>query len=550
MAGEAGVLNAPRVIGVVGAGTMGAGIAQLAARSGAQTLLWDPAGDALEHGLARAREGIAREVARGRLSEEEASGARERLLTTSGLEELAPCELVIEAVPERLEIKHALWRELGPIVSERCVLATNTSSLPVTAIAAAATAPERVVGMHFFNPPPVMRLLEVIAGERSSQEALALARAAGEAMGKTVIVARDGPGFLVNRCNRPFGLEALRLFGERIADIETIDRICRMGGGFPMGPFELMDLVGVDVGFEISKSFYEQSFGEPRWQPSPIAARYVAAGLHGRKTGRGYYRYEPDAPYREADPEPLEAAAPGTGEAVVVIAGESSLAIQLRALAAHAGYEVRGPFTPAGGVLPALSIDCDAEPPAPAGMRAPTPRAEEPTLSHQGGARLVLCARGSLATLDPDGSAVGFHVLAPLARASLVELTRGSASSPVAIARAERFFQAIGRHVVWVADAPGLVLGRIVCQLINEALFALADGVAGAQDIDTGMTLGLNHPRGPLEWAREIGLDCVLDVLDALWEEYREERYRAAPILRRLVASGSHIPGAPDVSST
>ena len=209
----------------------------------------------------------------------------------SELERLGDCGLVIEAVPERLELKHELLEKLSSIVAEDCVLATNTSSMLVTEIARAATSPERVVGMHFFNPAPVMRLLEVVAGERSGEQPLVIAEATGRAMGKTVIRAADGPGFLVNRCNRPFGLEALRLLQERLAEIETIDRICRMAGGFRMGPFELMDLVGVDTGFEVSKSFYAQSFGEPRWKPSPITTRYVAAGLHGRKTGRGYYDY-------------------------------------------------------------------------------------------------------------------------------------------------------------------------------------------------------------------------------------------------------------------
>jgi len=279
------------------------------------------------------------------------------------------------------------------------VLATNTSSLLVTAIAAGARSPERVVGMHFFNPAPIMRLLEVVAGEQSSEDALALAHATGEAMGKTVIRAHDGPGFLVNRCNRPFGLEALRLLTERIADIETIDRVVRVEGGFRMGPFELMDLVGVDTGLEISKSFYEQSFGEPRWRPSPIAARYVAAGLHGRKSGRGYYDYSSD-PYRPPDPDPP----------------------------ARADANVR--------------------------------------------------------------------------------------------------------------PAVGGVLERIVCQVINECAFALGEGVGSAEDIDTGMVLGLNYPRGPLAWADEIGLDHVLAVLDGLWEQYREERYRPAPALRGLVRAG------------
>jgi 3-hydroxybutyryl-CoA dehydrogenase len=549
VAGSAGLDGHPAaVIGVLGAGTMGSGIAQLAARSGAQALLHDPVADALASGLERARDGLRKEAAKGRLSEEQARSASERLEGVDELAALAPCELVIEAAPERLDLKHELYRQLSKIVGEECVLASNTSSLLVTAIAAAAIHPERVVGMHFFNPAPVMRLLEVVAGEQSSQRALALARSTGEAMGKTVIAASDGPGFLVNRCNRPFGLEALRALQERLADVETIDRICRMEGGFRMGPFELMDLVGVDIGLEISKSFFEQSFGEPRWRPSPITARYVAAGLYGRKTGRGYYDYRADGsggedakstgPHRQADPDPLDAAPPGHGEGVVVIAGEGVLANELRAAAADAGYEVRSPHDPTGGVLPALIVDCDRTPSErerASEARYPDRRAQPVP---QGGAHVVLVAAGSLSVLDPGGSAVGFHVLSPLRDAHLVELTRGEGSSPVAAARAERFFAALGKHVVWVEDAPGLVLGRIVCQVINESAFALGEGVGGAHDIDTGMVLGLNHPRGPLEWADAIGLDHVLMVLESLCEEYREERYRPAPVLRRLVRAG------------
>jgi 3-hydroxybutyryl-CoA dehydrogenase len=541
--------HAAAVIGVLGAGTMGAGIAQLAARSGARALLHDPVAEALAAGLARARDGLRKEAAKGRLSEEHAQAASERLQGVDELAALAPCELVIEAAPERLDLKHELYRRLSEIVSEECVLASNTSSLLVTAIAASASHPDRVVGMHFFNPAPVMRLLEVVAGEQSSQRALALARSTGEAMGKTVIAASDGPGFLVNRCNRPFGLEALRALQERLADVETIDRICRMEGGFRMGPFELMDLVGVDIGLEISKSFFEQSFGEPRWRPSPITARYVAAGLYGRKTGRGYYDYRGEgdraggqdaksASHRHADPDPLDAAPPGHGEGVVVVAGEGVLANELRAAAADAGYEVRSPHDPTGGVLPALIVDCDRTPSErehASEARYPDRRAQP---LPQGGAHVVLVAAGSLSVLDPGGSAVGFHVLAPLREAHLVELTRGEGSSPVAAARAERFFAALGKHVVWVEDAPGLVLGRIVCQVINESAFALGEGVGRAHDIDTGMVLGLNHPRGPLQWADTIGLDHVLMVLESLCEEYREERYRPAPVLRRLVRAG------------
>ncbi len=524
------------MIGVIGAGTMGSGIAQLAARSSARTLLHDPVADALQRGLGRARDGLAKEAAKGRLSDEQAERAASQLEAVDSLAALAPCELVIEAAPERVELKHELYRQLSEIVDERCVLATNTSSLLVTAIAPAASNPERVVGMHFFNPAPLMALLEVVAGEQSSARALALADATGVAMGKSVIHASDGPGFLVNRCNRPFGLEALRLLQERIADVETIDRICRAEGGFRMGPFELMDLVGVDVGFEISQSFFAQSFGEPRWRPSPIAARYVAAGLHGRKTGRGYYTYPDDgSSHREQDAPPLEQRTPGSGDGVVVIDGSGVLAEELRHAASDAGFEVRSPHDETGGVLPALIVECDRRPPGEPGAIAGDGGAQPLA---QGAAHVVLCQAGSLGALDPAGSAVGFHALVPFEDANLVELTRNESSSPLAAARAERFFGTLGKHVAWVGDAPGLVLGRIVCQVINECAFALGEGVGGAHDIDKGMTLGLSYPRGPLAWADTIGLDHVLSVLDALWAEYREERYRPAPALRRLVQAG------------
>ncbi len=509
-----------QTIGVLGAGTMGAGIAQLAAKAGARTLLHDPIPAALERGAQRAREGLRKEAAKGRLSEQDAQAAADRLQAVDSMEDLAPCDLVIEAAPERLELKNELYAGLCEVVSEECVLATNTSSLPVTAVAAAASHPERVVGMHFFNPAPVMRLVEVIAGMRSGERALELATATGEAMGKTVIRATDGPGFLVNRCNRPFGLEALRMLQERIADVPTIDRIVRQEGGFRMGPFELSDLVGVDTGFDVSKSFYELGFGEPRWRPSPIQARMVAAGLHGRKSGRGYYEYgahPPDA-HRPEDPAPPEPQRPTDGEGLVVICGEGVLAGELRTAATEAGYEVRGPHD-TQRELPALIVECGL--------------GEED--SPRGAPRLVLCDSGSLAALDPGGPSVGFHVLPPFAQTGLVELTRSDSSSPVAAARAERFFAALGKHTAWVGDAPGLVLGRIVCQVINESAFALGEGVGSAEDIDTGMTLGMNHPRGPLAWADQIGLDHVLNVLEALCEEYREERYRPAPALRRLV---------------
>ncbi len=502
---------------------MGAGIAQLGCLAGARTLLHDPVPDALDRGIEQIGRHLERGAARGRWSQADAEAAAQRLHPAPALGDLAPCGLVIEAAPERLELKRELFAKLSAeIVPEDCVLASNTSSLLVTEIAAAARRPERVVGMHFFNPAPLMALLEVVAGDQSSPEAIAVARATGEAMGKHVIEARDGPGFLVNRCNRPFGLEGLRLLQERIAELEEIDRICRLGGGFRMGPFELMDLVGVDTGLEISRSFYEQSFGEPRWRPSQIAVRTVAAGRLGRKSGRGYYDYAGDGTdYRPPDPKPPEI---GGGDGVIVLAGDTELTLELGAAAAHAGWDVAGPDDARELDAPFLILDLTGR--------------DEPAAPLQGGPQAICCAAGSLASLDPGGAAVGFHTLPPLDRSSLVELTRGPDTAASAAEAAEQFFATLGKHTVWVRDAPGLVLGRIVCQIINESAFALGEGVGSAADIDTGMVHGLSHPRGPLSWADVIGIDHVLGVLDGLADEFGEERYRAAPALRRLGWAG------------
>jgi 3-hydroxybutyryl-CoA dehydrogenase len=340
-------------------------------------------------------------------------------------------------------------------------------------------------------------------------------------MGKVVIDAVDGPGFLVNRCNRPFGLEALKLLGERMAPLEVIDRICRMEGGYRMGPFELADLVGVDVNLDVARSFYEQSFGEPRWRPSPIVSKVVASGAHGRKSGRGYYDYSQD-PYRPPDPEPPPA---GGGDGVVVIAGSLPLADELRRAAGAAGWDVATPEGAGDLQPPYLILDVLAQ-------------GEEPPAPLQGGPQAVCCATASLGALDPGGAAVGFHVLPPLSEARLVELTRGPDSSSSAAEAAERFFATLGKCTVWVGDGPGLILGRMVCQVVNEAAFALGEGVGSAEDIDAGMVHGLNYPRGILAWADEIGLDHVCAVLDGLHEELGEERYRLAPELRRRAWSG------------
>ena len=481
----------PTTVGVVGAGTMGAGIAQLACAAGMRARLHDPVPEALERG----RESVARGLAtleRKRL-QCGALAAAARLDPVAELAGLAGCELVIEAVPERIELKRELFAALSKICGPACVLATNTSSIPVTALAGAAAHPEQVVGMHFFNPPPLMALLEVIRAEQTGNRAAALARATGEAMGKRVIEAADGPGFLVNRCGRPFGAEALRIVGERLAAPAQVDRICRIGGGFRMGPFELMDLVGIDVGLDVARSLTELSFGESRWKPSPLQAQKVAAGTLGRKTGSGWYDYG-GGPHRPDDPEPLDLDPTPVGGAPAVRLIGAPAELRERALA--------------------LGLEIDA--------------ADAPTL--------VSCRRASLAAQCGDADACGIMIGPPLASARMAEATRLPGTSDATAGATESFMAALGLRVEWVGDAPGLVLRRIVCQLVNEAAFAIGEGVGSAEDVEAGMTLGLNHPRGPVEWSRVIGPALVLETIDGLWAERREERYRAAPLLRRAAA--------------
>lgn len=457
-------------IGAVGAGTMGAGIAQVAALGGFETRVFDAAPDALERGIQRIGQDLGRGAERGRWSAEEAEAARRRLNPAVSITDLSTCDLVIEAAPEDLELKRHLFAELAEVCGPETVLATNTSSIPVTAIAAGVERPERVIGMHFFNPPALMRLVEVVGGDESGDEALRVGEEVATAMGRTPIRAADSIGFVANRCARPFSLESLRLYGDGISEPAQIDRIVRIGGGYRMGPFELTDLVGVDVNFEVAKSFWEQSFHEPRWRPHPIQGRMVVAGRTGRKAGRGYYDYG-GGPHRPDDPQLPEATAEAVDPSPDRVEGEDFVAVNAEAREAP-----------------------------------PTGEGE-----------------------------IAFVALPRLAEARAVELARGPATSAETLSAAGRYFASLGKHVECVLGyAPGLVLGRILAQLVNEAHFALGEGVASAEDIDTATRLGLNHPRGPFEWCDAIGAERVVAILDSLHRELGEERYRVAPALRRV----------------
>jgi 3-hydroxybutyryl-CoA dehydrogenase len=289
-------------VGVVGAGTMGAGIAQIAALGGYETRLHDPVPEALEAANDRLHRALAKGAAKGLWSGKEADAAGTRVGAAASIGDLGECDLVVEAAPEDLDLKRNLFAALADACGPRAILATNTSSLPVTAIAEGVPHRERVVGMHFFNPPALMKLVEVVATADSSSAALEATTEVGVRMGRTPIRAKDSPGFIANRLARPFTLESLRMLADGVADAATIDRVCRIGGGFKMGPFELIDLIGLDVNLSVARSFYAQG-GEPeRWRPSAIQEELVAAGQLGRKSGQGFYEYGEGA-HRERDPD-------------------------------------------------------------------------------------------------------------------------------------------------------------------------------------------------------------------------------------------------------
>ncbi len=295
-------------VGVLGAGTMGRGIAQLAALGGYETVLYDIAPTLAEAGAEALRAALDKGAERGRWGVDEATAAAARVETSAEQAGLAGCGLIVEAAPEKLELKREILTELAAAVGPDVVFASNTSSLRVTAIAEGVPQPERVVGMHFFNPPALMKLVEVVAAGRSSAQALATATEVAGRMGRTPIRAKDSPGFVANRLARPFTLESLRMLGDGLAEAATIDRAVRLGGGFRMGPFELLDLIGLDVNLEIARSFFAQGGKPERWRPSPIQEELVAAGRFGRKSGHGYYEYG-EGHERESDPD-LEIEAP------------------------------------------------------------------------------------------------------------------------------------------------------------------------------------------------------------------------------------------------
>lgn len=494
-------LSPDAVIGIVGAGAMGSGIAQVAAQAGHPVLLFDAAVGAAERGKASIVAALGKLVAKGKLDAERACAIESRLGVCGRLEDLAPAALVIEAVVEKIEVKHDLLRALESIVGPDCILASNTSSLSLTALGAALRAPARLVGMHFFNPAPVMALVEVVKGLATPDALAQTIAATAAAWGKAPVLCKSTPGFIVNRVARPFYAEGMRLAQEGAADIATIDAVMRDAGQFRMGPFELTDMIGHDVNFAVTRSVHAAYFNDPRFLPSLLQQDLVDAGWLGRKSGRGFYDYAPGAERPEASSAP--------------------------ACAAPRALDVLGDLGPASAL---------ADLAAKKGM----------VLARMGGTGMIDLHGVTIALTDgrtasERAAALGvddlvvFDLALDWCAAKRIAVAPAGRCSRPALDRAIGFFQALGLAVSVFADVPGLAVMRTVAMLANEAADTIYQGVASAADIDLAMTKGVNYPLGPLAWAERIGLGRVLDVLDNLARTYGEDRYRASAHLRRLV---------------
>ena len=501
-------LSKDAVVAVIGAGAMGAGIAQIAAQAGHPVRLLDAQPGAAAQAIERIRSTFSKLAEKGKLSADAAAAAGERLSAAASQAELAGAALVVEAIVEQLDVKRGLFADLEGVVAPDCILATNTSSISVTAIAAGLKHPGRVVGMHFFNPAPLMALVEVVSGLATDPAVAATTHDTALAWGKKPVHTKSTPGFIVNRVARPYYAEALRLLHEQAADPATIDAVMREAGGFRMGPFELMDLIGHDVNFAVTRSVFEAYFGDPRFTPSLIQQELVNAGRLGRKSGRGFYDHAAGAPAPVPVTEPAAALAGG----VSVWTG-SPLG---QALAKR---------------LDAAGLPCTRHDAAHADGRV-----------LRVGDTLVFVTDGRSATQRGADLGHGATVLADLtldaSRATRIALAAADTCSEPAFRAAVAVFQGAGLAVSRLADVPGLALMRTVAMLANEAADAVNQGVCDAVAADTAMQYGVNYPRGPLAWADQIGPDHVLAVLDNLAQVYGEDRYRASPLLRRLVAGG------------
>ncbi len=478
---------------------MGAGIAQVAAAAGHPVRLYDNQAEAVQQGIDRTAKGLARLVDKGRITADDRQALLDRITPASSLDELADSGLVIEAIIEDRDIKVSLFRELQGLCNDDCIMATNTSSISVTAIGAGLERPEQLVGMHFFNPAPVMKLVEVIRGLATDEAIAKTVFDTATAWGKIAVHARSTPGFIVNRVARPFYAEALRIVEEGGASVAQVDECLKASTGFRMGPFELMDLIGNDVNYAVTCSVYDAFYKDTRFRPSLLQAEMVNAGRLGRKSGHGYYDYRDDAPKPM-----LPRVTPGAKPEHVRLMGRLGTAHALKRRAESVGIHVEQCTGEGYLMISGICIrPCDG--------RSATQVAAE--------------------TRHDD--TVLFDLASDYDHVGQLTITQSDQAAPEACAIAAGFFAAMGINCIQIDDIPGMISLRTVCMLANEAADAVGKQVATESDVDQAMQYGVNYPRGPLEWARQIGLAQVVYVLDNLASHYQETRFRVSSWLRR-----------------
>ncbi|GGP70240.1 3-hydroxyacyl-CoA dehydrogenase [Streptomyces melanogenes] len=492
---QSSAVGPDRAVAVVGTGTMGQGIAQVALVAGHPVRLYDAVPGRAREAAAAVAARLERLVEKGRIASGERDAALARLHPAEELTELADAALVVEAVLEQLDVKRELFAAIEEIVAEDCLLATNTSSLSVTAVAGALRHPGRFVGLHFFNPAPLLPLVEVVSGFATEEAAATRAYETAKAWGKTPVRCADTPGFLVNRIARPFYAEAFAVYEERGADPATIDAVLRESGGFAMGPFELTDLIGQDVNEAVTRSVWESFFQSPKFTPSLAQRRLVESGLHGRKSGRGWYAYGDGA----VKPEP-HTADPAEAPAAVTVVGDLGPAAELVAMMREAGIEVK--TVESGG--PYIGLPGDGQ---------------------------LVPADGRTSVEYAD--VVYFDLALDYRGATRIALSGSEDTSTRAVSEAVGLFQKLGKKVSVIGDVPGMIVARTVAMLADLAADAVARGVATPEDVDTAMRLGVNYPLGPVEWSRRLGQDWAYDLLSAMHERCPTGRYAPSLALYR-----------------